>query len=78
MRIFVTFVVTLLMTGLMAVFVWGWYQGRMIPEVIFGALLTLVGSLVGYMWLRPQEKQIIQEKRIIQEKQPVQEKQKKY
>jgi hypothetical protein len=39
--------------GLVALFVWGWYeQGKIIPEVIFGGLLTLVASLVGYMWLR--------------------------
>ena len=53
MRIFATLIVTLIVMGLVALFVWGWYeQGKIIPEVIFGGLLTLVASLVGYMWLR--------------------------
>jgi hypothetical protein len=56
MRIFATMLVTLIVTGFVAVFVWGWYQGRIIPEMIFGGLLTLVASLVGYMWLRDDRK----------------------
>jgi uncharacterized membrane protein len=57
MRLFVTFLVTLIVTMFVAVFVWGWYEGRVIPEMVFGALLTLVASLVGYMWLRTPEKE---------------------
>jgi uncharacterized membrane protein len=53
MRLFATVLVTLIITTFVAVFVWGWYeQGKIIPEVIFGGLLTLVASLVSFMWLR--------------------------
>jgi uncharacterized membrane protein len=56
MRLVATLLVTLIVTAFVAVFVWGWYEGRVIPEMVFGALLTLVASLVGYMWLRTPEK----------------------
>ena len=58
MRLFATVLITLIITAFVALFVWAWYtQGRMIPEVIFGGLLTLVASLVSFMWLRnPREK----------------------
>jgi uncharacterized membrane protein len=53
MRLFATVLITLIITAFVALFVWGWYaQGKIIPEVIFGGLLTLVASLVSFMWLR--------------------------
>jgi uncharacterized membrane protein len=53
MRLFATLIITLIVVALVAIFVWGWYeQGKIIPEVIFGGLLTLVASLVSFMWLR--------------------------
>jgi uncharacterized membrane protein len=57
MRLLATLTVTLIITAFVAVFVWGWYEGRVIPEMVFGALLTLVASLVGYMWLRTPERE---------------------
>jgi uncharacterized membrane protein len=58
MRLFATVLITLIITAFVALFVWGWYaQGKIIPEVIFGGLLTLVASLVSFMWLRnPKER----------------------
>ncbi len=58
MRLVATLLITLIITAFVAVFVWGWYtQGKIIPEVVFGGLLTLVASLVSFMWLRnPKER----------------------
>jgi uncharacterized membrane protein len=53
MRLFATVLITLIITAFVALFVWAWYtQNRIIPEVVFGGLLTLVASLVSFMWLR--------------------------
>lgn len=58
MRLFVTFVVSVALVALLALFVWGWYVGdKVIPEVVFGGLLGLIGTVVGYMWLKDRQRQ---------------------
>lgn len=57
MRLFVTFVVAVALVALLSLFVWGWFvSDKVIPEVVFGGLLGLVGTVVGYMWLRDRQR----------------------
>ena len=57
MRLFVTFVVAVALVALLSLFVWGWFvNDKVIPEVVFGGLLGLVGTVVGYMWLRDRQR----------------------
>ena len=58
MRLFGTYIVAVALIGLLALFVWGWLTSdKIIPEAVFGGLLGLVGTVVGYVWLRDQQKQ---------------------
>ena len=56
MKLAGTYLTTTLVIGLLALLVWGWYaKDKPIPEVVFGSLVGLVGTLVGYVWLRGKE-----------------------
>ncbi len=58
MKLVGTYVVALALISLLALFVWGWYTGdKIIPEAVFGGLLGLVGTVVGYVWLRDKQRQ---------------------
>ncbi len=71
MRLIATLFVTLIITAFAALFVWAWYsQGRIIPEVIFGGLLTLVASLISFMWLRNPKENRNDERRYEDNKRP--------
>lgn len=53
MKLVGTFVMSVLLISLLGVFVWGWFSAeRTIPEAVFGGLLGLVGTVLGYVWLR--------------------------
>lgn len=53
-----TYLIVLSLVGLLALFVWGWYRGqRAIPEVVFGGLLGLIGTLLGYVWRRDPQRE---------------------
>ena len=55
---FGTYFITLLLISLLGLFVWGWYSSeKVIPEFVFSGLLGLVGTLVGYVWLRDRRKE---------------------
>lgn len=57
MKLAGTYLVAMALVALLGVFVWGWYRtGRPIPEVVFTGLLGLVGTLVGYAWLRDRDR----------------------
>jgi drug/metabolite transporter (DMT)-like permease len=52
-----TYLLSIMLIFLLATFVWGWYEGeRTIPEVIFAGLLGLIGTLVGYIWMKDKPK----------------------
>lgn len=52
-----TYLLSIMLIILLATFVWGWYEGeRTIPEAIFAGLLGLIGTLVGYIWIKDKPK----------------------
>ena len=58
MKLFGTFFITLLLISLLGLFVWGWYSSeKVIPEFVFSGLLGLVGTLIGYVWLRDRHRE---------------------
>lgn len=57
MKLLGTYLVVLALLLLLGVFVWGWYSGKVIPELVFSGLLGLIGTLVGYVWLRGKERE---------------------
>lgn len=58
MRLFGTYLLAAALIFLLGVFVWGWYSGdKAIPEIVFSGLLGLVGTLVGYAWLRDRRRE---------------------
>ncbi len=58
MKLFGTYLVAVALIGLLALFVWGWFANdKIIPEAVFGGLLGLVATVVGYVWLRDKQKQ---------------------
>ena len=56
MKLLGTFVVAVALIGLLGLFVWGWFSAdKPIPEAVFGGLLGLVGTVVGYVWLKDKQ-----------------------
>jgi membrane associated rhomboid family serine protease len=57
MRLFGTFMVVILLIGLLTLFVWGWFaQDKPIPEAVFAALLGVIATVTGYVWIRDRHK----------------------
>ncbi len=57
MKVGGTYLLIVLLFILLSLFVWGWYEGeRDIPELVFAALSGLIGTLVGYLWMKDKKR----------------------
>lgn len=53
MKLTGTYLLVAALIALLALFVWGWYHaGRDIPTLLFNGLLGLIGTILGYVWVK--------------------------